>query len=126
MKLTLSIEKSAHQNAVAYFEKAKKAKRKLDGLNIALQESESRLKKANELLEKKKKQETTQDELEIQKDVKLHWYEKFRWFHASNGMLVIGGRDATSNETIVKNHMDADDLVFHTDMAGSPFFVIKI
>ena len=38
---------------------------------------------------------------------------------------MIGGRDATSNEIVIKKHTDADDLVLHTDMAGSPFFVIK-
>ena len=26
---------------------------------------------------------------------------------------------------MIKKHTDKDDLVFHTDMAGSPFFVIK-
>jgi len=39
--------------------------------------------------------------------------------------LVIGGRDATSNEIVIKKHAEANDLVFHTDMAGSPFFVVK-
>ena len=39
--------------------------------------------------------------------------------------MVIGGRDATSNEIVVKKHTEANDLVFHTDMAGSPFFVVK-
>jgi predicted ribosome quality control (RQC) complex YloA/Tae2 family protein len=38
---------------------------------------------------------------------------------------VIGGRDATSNEIVIKKHTIASDLVFHTDMAGSPFFVLK-
>ncbi|MFH1682471.1 MAG: NFACT RNA binding domain-containing protein, partial [Candidatus Woesearchaeota archaeon] len=26
---------------------------------------------------------------------------------------------------IIKKHMDKDDIVFHTDMPGSPFFIIK-
>ncbi len=56
---------------------------------------------------------------------KKEWYEKFRWFTSSDGFLCIGGRDATTNEIIVKKHTDPNDLVLHTDMAGSPFFVIK-
>ena len=39
--------------------------------------------------------------------------------------MVIGGRDATSNEIVIKKHTEPNDLVFHTDMAGSPFFVVK-
>jgi hypothetical protein len=39
--------------------------------------------------------------------------------------LVLGGRDATSNEILIKKHTEPNDLVFHTDMVGSPFFVIK-
>ncbi|MFT4311763.1 MAG: NFACT RNA binding domain-containing protein [Candidatus Woesearchaeota archaeon] len=61
----------------------------------------------------------------MEKKRKREWYEKFRWFYASNGMLVIGGRDATTNEIVIKKHTQTGDLVFHTDMAGSPFFVIK-
>ena len=37
----------------------------------------------------------------------------------------MGGRDATTNEAMIKKHAEPHDLVFHTDMAGSPFFVIK-
>jgi len=56
---------------------------------------------------------------------KQEWYEKFRWFFSSEGFLVIGGRDATTNEIIIKKHTEKGDVVFHTDMAGSPFFVVK-
>ncbi|MBI4141988.1 DUF814 domain-containing protein, partial [Candidatus Woesearchaeota archaeon] len=48
-----------------------------------------------------------------------------RWFISSEGFLCIGGRDATSNEIIVKKHTDKDDIIFHTESAGSPFFVAK-
>jgi len=57
--------------------------------------------------------------------VKKEWYEKFRWFFTSNNMLAIGGRDATSNEILIKKHMDVGDFVFHTSMSGSPFFLLK-
>mgnify|MGYP001277774921 CR=1 FL=1 len=56
---------------------------------------------------------------------KREWYEKFRWFVTSNGLLAVGGRDATSNEILIKKHMEIGDFVFHTSMAGSPFFLLK-
>ena len=63
----------------------------------------------------------------IEKRVKIErkWYEKFRWFESSDGFLVIGGRDATSNEIVVKKHVEPNDVVFHADVQGAPFFVIK-
>ena len=57
--------------------------------------------------------------------VKKEWYEKFRWFFTSSGLLAVGGRDATSNEMVIKKHMEIEDWVFHTSMAGSPFFLLK-
>jgi hypothetical protein len=59
------------------------------------------------------------------KKPKKKWYEKFRWFNSSDGFLIIGGRDATSNEIIFKKHLDRNNLVFHTSFPGSPLVVIK-
>ena len=53
------------------------------------------------------------------------WYEKFRWFITSGGRLAIGGRDAQSNTLLVKRHLDDGDVVYHADLFGSPFFVLK-
>jgi predicted ribosome quality control (RQC) complex YloA/Tae2 family protein len=53
------------------------------------------------------------------------WYEKFRWFLSSGGRLAVGGRDAQSNTLLVKRHLAEDDVVYHADLFGSPFFVLK-
>ena len=123
-EVTLNINKSIEQNTAIYYEKAKKAKKKLKG---ALRAIETTKKKLAEL-EKKKAQEQEKIEKETAKKPKpekKQWYENFRWFYSSEGFLCIGGRDATTNEIIIKKHTEKDDLIFHTDIAGSPFFVIK-
>jgi len=120
--LLLDLKKSVAQNASEYFEKAKKQKKKLVGAEDALKRSIKKLK----ILEKKKEKfETEEKQKEELRERKKEWYEKFRWFFSSEGFLVIGGRDATSNEIVIKKHTDKNDLVLHTDMVGSPFFVIK-
>ena len=53
------------------------------------------------------------------------WYEKFRWFVSSGGRLAVGGRDAQSNTLLVKRHLEEADVVYHADLFGSPFFVLK-
>ena len=121
-KLTLDLTKSIDENAASFFERAKKAKKKIEGAKAALDEN---LKKLKELEGKRDKFILEQSKKEKLKERRIEWYEKFRWFISSEGFLVIGGRDATSNEVVIKKHTESNDFVFHTDMAGSPFFVVK-
>ncbi|MBI3036085.1 DUF814 domain-containing protein [Candidatus Woesearchaeota archaeon] len=121
-RLVLDLTKSIDENASAYFEKAKKIKKKTEGAEKALNENAKKLRDFEAKREKIVLKEAEQERL---KERRHEWYEKFRWFISSEGFLVIGGRDATSNEIVVKKHTEPNDLVFHTDMAGSPFFVVK-
>ena len=109
MEIILDVTKSLEENATAYFEKAKKARKKLEGTKKALN----------------KKINIKEKEIKRKKSEKREWFEKFHWSISSEGKLIIGGRDATTNEIIIKRHTETDDLVFHTDMRGSPFVVLK-
>jgi len=121
VKLVLDLKKSIEENASDYYEKAKKLKKKISGAEEALQKSLKKLKQ----LEAKKEMIAAKEKESKVIERKKEWYEKFRWFISSDSFLVLGGRDATSNEIIIKKHTDKNDLVFHTDLAGSPFFVVK-
>ncbi len=121
-EIEIYLNKSVDENASLYYEKAKKAKKKLDGINRAISDSKMMIEKHNSQ-EQKDELEFAEKKKKIQR--KTEWYEKFRWFFTSEGKLVIGGRDASTNEIVIKKHADAGDLVFHTDMAGSPFMIIK-
>ncbi|MFH2020027.1 MAG: NFACT RNA binding domain-containing protein [archaeon] len=120
MKIAIDFTKSLEENASDYFEEAKTAKRKAEGARKALEETHAKLKELEKNIE-------TEDTKEKAKKAarKREWYEKFRWFFTSENMLFIAGRDATTNEIIIKKHMDKDDVVFHADFAGSPFGVLK-
>jgi len=118
VKVTLYLNKSVDENAAIYFEDGKKAKRKVKGVKQTI-----------ESFEKKKDLVVPSSDFKssIKKidNSKKQWFDKFKWFISSDGHLVIAGRDATTNEIVIKKHTEANDLVFHTDMAGSPFVVIK-
>ncbi len=117
--ITIDLNKSIEENASLYFEKAKKLKKKIAGAEAIIEQTKRKIER-----EGRKKEAEIESE-EIVPDRKKQWYEKFRWFISSEGFLVIGGRDATSNEIIIKKNAEKDDIVFHTDMAGSPFFLVK-
>lgn len=117
MKINLKLDDTIQENAARYFENSKKAKKKMDGVKKILETSKKKLASS----EKKKEQKKT----EIVSTAKKKWYEKYRWFLSSDGYLIIGGKDADTNEEVVKKHMEKYDLVYHTDAPGSPFVIIK-
>ncbi|MFB6352543.1 MAG: ribosome rescue protein RqcH [Halobacteriales archaeon] len=54
-----------------------------------------------------------------------HWYDRFRWFHTTDGFLVLGGRNADQNEELVKKYLEPGDRFVHSDAHGAPVTVIK-
>ena len=50
---------------------------------------------------------------------------KFREFTTSSGKIVLGGKDAESNEELMKKFMDKSAIVLHTKEPGSPFCVLE-
>jgi predicted ribosome quality control (RQC) complex YloA/Tae2 family protein len=117
MELKLSINKTPEQNAEIYFERAKKFKKKIPGIKKIVESYKAKLSDA----------EALQSQPMVVKEPKRkpEWFEKFRWFISSDNHLVIGGRDATTNEIVIKKYTTPNDLVFHTELPGSPFVVIK-
>lgn len=128
VKAVLDVRKSIEANAAVYFEKAKKAKKKAEGAKVALEKTQQRLQQL--VLRREDEQRKFALESEQKKSVATRqqgrlWYEKFRWFMSSEGFLCIGGRDASTNEIVIKKHTGGNDIVFHTELSGSPFFVVK-
>src|SRR5919109_1265504 len=61
----------------------------------------------------------------VKEHISKEWYERYRWFITTDGLLVIGGRDASSNSALIRKHLTEHDIVFHAEVHGSPFFIIK-
>jgi len=119
---SLDVTRSIQASAAGYYERAKKTEKKLEGAKKALHETQTKIQELQGQL-----RETTKrviEEVPLKRKEK-EWYEKFRWFYSSDGFFVIGGRDATTNEILIKKHTEPKDIVFHADVAGAPFVVIK-
>jgi len=121
LAFSLKIRNSVQENAATYYNRAKKAERKVKGAEKAIEETLSRIEK----LRQEKKVAVEKGGKPIEKRRKKAWYEKFRWFYTSENLLVVGGKDAVTNEILIKKHMDPHDLVFHADIIGAPFVLIK-
>ncbi len=121
--INIDPKKPIPENAEVYYEKAKKAKRKTKGALIAIENTKKQLEDI-----KAKKDIAMENISTPKKRVKknLKWYEKLRWFLSSDGVLVIGGRDANTNENIVKKYLEPNDIYLHADIHGATSTAIKL
>ncbi|MBU2560311.1 DUF814 domain-containing protein, partial [archaeon] len=118
----LDIRKSATQNADIFYKKSKKAKAKIPGVKKAAEKTKVLIEKLKEGgAEAIKLEESIPEERVVKKK---EWYEKFRWFISSDGFMVLGGRDATSNEMLVKKNMEVHDIFIHANIHGAPAVII--
>ena len=123
VKINIDPKLTIPENAEIYYEKAKKAKRKSKGALIAIENTKKQLEDI------KAKKDVAMEHISIpKKRVKknLKWYEKLRWFVTSDGILVVGGRDANSNESIVKKYLEPNDIYLHADIHGASSTAIKL
>jgi hypothetical protein len=102
----------------------------MDGAKTALKETRSKLAEIEakiseaEALEHATPAETA-EEIVKRKIKHKEWFEKFHWFISSDDFLIVAGKDAVSNEVLIKKHTSPTDIVFHADITGAPFTVIK-
>jgi predicted ribosome quality control (RQC) complex YloA/Tae2 family protein len=119
-KIKLDIRKSVVDNANDVYKLAKKDKRRIEGAKEALKKTSKTLKE-----KKFQKEASMKKKVSLVKRPRKNWYEKFRWFISSDGFLIVGGKDVSSNEVIVKKHLEKNDLYFHTDSRGAPSVILK-
>jgi len=118
--VSLDIRLSAQDNASQAYDQAKKSRAKIKGAESQIAKTQKKL----EQLESSYAEPSTK-KTPI-KYRKKRWYEKFRWFLSSEGFLVLGGRDAKSNERLAKRQMSANDVFLHASVHGAPYVIIKV
>jgi predicted ribosome quality control (RQC) complex YloA/Tae2 family protein len=89
---------------------------------ITIENSHSKL---IEQMDKIQKQKNKKPSSEIKILTNKEWYEKYRWFLSTDDVLAIGGRDSSSNSVLIRRHLTENDYVFHAEVNGSPFFILK-
>ncbi len=117
MDIPLDTGKNVPQNAQVFYDRSKKIGSKLDGAVRAI-------KNTRELLKKQVKK--PKSKMPTPKRQKPRWYDQYRWFRTSDGLLVIGGRGATSNEEIVRKYLEKRDIFMHSQTPGAPVTIIKV
>ena len=118
-KVSLDYEKSIDANANLLYDRAKELREKAKRAEEALQNTEARIGKRKKGLAKE--EESRGGAM----PTKQFWFERYKWFLTSSGKLVIAGRDARTNDQVVKKHLKSEDRYAHADVHGAPSVVFK-
>jgi predicted ribosome quality control (RQC) complex YloA/Tae2 family protein len=113
------IESNLPKLASALFTRAKEMERG----NTTIEQSKARLEA--QIQELRNQTISVRKKIIVKQQTSKEWYERYRWFITTDGLLAIGGRDASSNSAIIRKHLTENDIVFHAEVHGSPFFIIK-
>ena len=117
MKITLNITKSLQQNIADCHERIKENRKKMEGVEKAIEDT----KKETETAQKEERKKKA--DVRVKKEKR--WFEKFNWFYTSDGKMAIGGKDAKQNDNVFAKHMEDSDLFFHADIQGGTAVILK-
>ena len=120
--VTLYADKTVHQNAQRYFQDARTLKDKSKGARKALENTED----AKSKQEKRRRKDVAAGRVRGIQRSKKFWFEKYRWAILEGGHIIVGGRDARGNDTIVRKHLNSNDLYIHADLHGAPSCSLKL
>ena len=121
-KIGIDMQASLQSVASSLFDEAKHQARAAPAIRRSMEAARQRLDK----LQAQADSDRTRAGEEIATEIrKKSWFERYRWFWTSDGSLAVGGRDAASNSAVIRKRMDRDDRVFHAEVHGSPFFILK-
>jgi len=101
------------------FDESKKQKSAIKSIEKLIKKTEDKLEKTIQ------KGEIARGSIGFAEVRKKSWFERYRWFYTSDGILAVGGRDSSSNSAIIRKYVEKDDKVFHAEIHGSPFFILK-
>ena len=118
-KIKINTKAPLQSTASILFNVAKKQSAAINSIKAIKEKTEKKLEKFQS------KTESEKDLIVVSEIRKKNWYERYRWFFTSDGFLAIGGRDAASNSAVVRKHLVKNDKIFHGDIFGSPFFILK-
>ena len=116
--ITLEYDNDVTANAQALYDRRKDALMKAQRVEEAIAATRTEIESAQAKAIKVAKRPRV-------KGTKSMWFEAYRWTISSEGHLILGGRDARTNDQLVKKHLKEGDRYAHADVHGAPSTVIK-
>jgi predicted ribosome quality control (RQC) complex YloA/Tae2 family protein len=125
-EVTIDPHRSVRENAQAFYEVAKGLLSRLDGAHRAIAETDATLSKLDAATAAILRKAESRSEFARPPRKHHFWFEKApRWFVTSEGTVIVGGRDARTNDWVVKHYLKASDIYIHADVHGAPSVIVK-
>jgi len=121
--VSLRLGETPRTTAQRLFEESKRIQAKLAGALAAISEAEAKLARLSvappeRVVGESRSVSDTRRRREL-------WFERYRWFVSSEGGIVIAGRDASSNDLLVRRNLKDGDYYVHADLHGAASVVVK-
>ncbi|MCQ2086122.1 MAG: NFACT family protein [archaeon] len=118
LRIPLDYTKKIDANASSLYARSKEISDKASRADIALKESV-------EVLNKKQIEMSSAVAVTKFRPTKRFWFERYKWFILPSGRMAIAGKDAHTNDDVVKKHMEEGDIYVHADIHGAPSVILK-
>ncbi|ETV91316.1 hypothetical protein H310_14136 [Aphanomyces invadans] len=119
--VSIDLSLSALANARELYSKKKTAVKKAQK---AIEATDKAIEQAAKKHDKKQAQQQLQRKTMYQRR-KTMWFEKFHWFITREKYLVLAGKDAQQNETLVKRYLRKGDIFVHADLHGAATCIVR-
>ena len=117
--LHLNMKKNVAENANDAYNQGKKIQKKLEGAQKAVQVTKKQL----DQIEQNPPPQTPGKKITDTKH--RFWFESYRWSLTSEGNVIVAGRDAKTNDRVVKKYLTDEDRFVHADVHGAPSCILK-
>ena len=121
--VALLVGESPRTTAQRLFEESKRVQEKLGGAVSAVADAEAKLLKLSQTPATATAPRSAEP-AQIRAR-RTHWFERYRWFVSSEAGVVIAGRDASSNDLVVRRNLKDGDIYVHADLHGAASVIVK-
>ena len=116
--ITLDYERDVTANAQSLYDRRREAQLKAQKVEEAIETTRQEM----EIVRRKAVRAAVRPKVRA---TKAMWFDAYRWCLSSEGRLILAGRDARTNDQLVKKHLKEGDRYAHADLHGAPSTVVK-
>lgn len=121
IKFVVKLDQPVGKQISSMFEEAKEYLRKAEKAEETLR----RLRAELERLEEQRVELERSIKEGVVRVAERSWFERYRWTATSRKTPVLGGRDASQNEILVKKYLRDNYLFFHADIPGASVVITR-
>ncbi len=124
VEVPLDLRGSVNDNAQNWFQRAKRSKERAAAAAAHLEQTRAAVRTAQ--AQHSRRQGVARFRATLRAPPRsVRWFEHYHWCLSSTGLVIVGGKDAASNDKVVKRYLGQPDRYCHAEVHGAPSVVVK-